>query len=82
MLIIQSDLATEFLTDDEIQELTGSKQLKQQMDWLNGKQWEYAINRQNKVKIGRWYARIKMAGVALDNVKVDTANKPRFDRVS
>lgn len=77
-VLIQNEVASEFLTDDEVQELTGCKQLKQQMDWLTDQGWQYSVNRLNRIKIGRWYARIKLSGIALETSSVDTKNIPRF----
>lgn len=82
MLLIQNDIADEFLTPAEIEKLTGSSQKRAQIKWLQDKQWEFSISNKGAITIGRWYARLKMSGVALKDVAVDTSDMPHFDKVS
>lgn len=82
MLLIQNDITNEFLTPDEIEKLTGSNQKRTQIKWLQEKQWEFSVTNKGGITIGRWYARLKMSGVALKDVAVDTSDVPHFDKVS
>jgi len=66
-LIIQSQLNDEFLSSKEIEELTGTSRVLIQSQWLKEQLWEFSINKKNKIKIGRWYFRLKMAGVSMQN---------------
>lgn len=77
-----SDITTEFLTSDEVKELTGTSFVNVQIDWLKEHNWQFVVNRKNKVIIGRWYARMKLSGIMLKEIPLETANQPYFDRVS
>jgi len=66
-LIIQSQLEGEFLSAKEVDELTGTSRVLDQSQWLKDQLWEFSINKKNKIKISRWYCRLKMAGVTIQN---------------
>lgn len=80
--LIQNEISNEFLTEEEVEELTGASQLNVQLNWLKEKEWEYSVNHKNKVKIGRWYARIKMSGISTKAVEIGSMKLPNFDKVS
>lgn len=52
---------TLFLTDDELQTLTGFKAYARQIAWLNSKGWRFEINGNRKPIVARKYAE-KMLG--------------------
>lgn len=53
---------SEFLTQDEIAELTGKKRAAAQIAWLHKNGWIFIINAANRPIIGRQYARGKLGG--------------------
>lgn len=48
------------MTDDEIQELTGYKTAKGQIEWLRARGWVFELNRVGRPKVDREYYRGKM----------------------
>lgn len=53
---------TEFLTKDEIEELTGRKLLSLQIAWLEKKGWIFETNAAGRPIISREYTRAKLGG--------------------
>jgi uncharacterized protein DUF4224 len=53
----------EILTADEVSAITGRKHRSEQTKWLTEKRWRYELNASQDPVIGRWYARMKLAGV-------------------
>lgn len=54
---------TEFLSSDELAEITGRKNRAAQRVWLDENGWTYAMNAAGRPIVGRWYARMRLAGV-------------------
>lgn len=82
-IIVQSDIHDEFLTKEEIERITGYSSMRGMMSWLDDKQWEFGVNHKNEIIIGRWYARLKMAGVSLQNIELEqTTYLPNLDKAS
>lgn len=54
---------TEFLTADELAEVTGYKHVASQKEWLDKNGWAYVVNASGRPIVGRWFARMRMAGV-------------------
>lgn len=61
--IFEIPLESEFLTPEELEGITGSKQSAGQLAWLNKYHWVYHTTGANKPIVGRLYARLKMAGI-------------------
>lgn len=57
------NVPAEFLSADEIAELTGRKAPNVQCEWLQSHGWAYEKNASGRPVIGRWYARLKLAGI-------------------
>jgi hypothetical protein len=53
----------EFLTPEELAEVTGYKLPGSQREWLDRNGWCYVVNAAQRPVVGRWYARMKLAGV-------------------
>lgn len=82
MLLIQNTINNEFLNEDEIEELTGAKQLTNQVQWLIDRDWQFELNRKNRVMVGRWYARLKLSGIELKNIESHQAEiQPNFGSI-
>lgn len=54
---------TEFLTADELAEVTGYKHTASQHEWLDKNGWAYVVNAAGRPIVGRWFARMRLAGV-------------------
>ena len=55
--------STELLTVEELFEVTGRKHVASQRDWLDKNGWAYVVNAAGRPIVGRWYARMRLAGV-------------------
>lgn len=55
---------TEFLNQDELAEITGRKHGAAQRAWLDENGWVYVLNAAGRPIVGRWYARMRLAGVS------------------
>lgn len=56
-------LDTEFLSPEELAEITGYKHPGSQKDWLDANGWKYVLNAARRPIVGRWFARMRLAGV-------------------
>lgn len=54
---------TEFLSADELAEVTGYKHVASQREWLDKNGWAYVVNASGRPIVGRWFARMRLAGV-------------------
>jgi len=54
---------SEFLTPDEVAALTGHRARDAQIAWLNACGWPYFTNAARRPIIGRWYVRLRLAGI-------------------
>jgi len=70
----------EFLTPEELTEVTGYKHVPAQRDWLDRNGWFYVVNASGRPIVGRWFARMRLAGVqpTAAAVVMQTAARPNF----
>jgi len=54
---------SETLSHEELVEITGSARYGGQVAWLNENGWKHHRNRAGAPIVGRWYARMKLAGI-------------------
>lgn len=54
---------SEFLTPEELEEITGYKHVGSQREWLDSNGWQYVLNAARRPIVGRWFARMRLAGV-------------------
>jgi hypothetical protein len=54
---------SEILTQEEVASLTGHRARDAQVAWLDACHWPYILNAAGKPIVGRWYARLKLAGI-------------------
>jgi len=80
-LLINADLTSEFLSHEEVKELTGTQQLKRQLTWLQERDWQFEVNHRNQIMISRWYLRWKMSGVTLSSLTLDKTTEPDFGAI-
>lgn len=51
------------LAQDELERITGSKRARDQVAWLDSKQWKYELTKGREPVVGRWYATMRLAGI-------------------
>jgi hypothetical protein len=54
---------TEFLTADELAEVTGYKHVASQREWLDKNGWSYVVNASGRPIVGRYFARLRLSGI-------------------
>jgi hypothetical protein len=73
----------EILTKDEVRALTGRSHRGDQTAWLLENHWKFALNAANDPIVGRWYTRIKLAGVDAADAAASTAGPlPDWSKLS
>lgn len=68
----------EFLTPEELIEVTGYKHPGSQREWLDKNAWCYVVSGSGRPIVGRWYARMRLAGVKPTATGAESAWKPDF----
>jgi hypothetical protein len=72
---------TEALTQDELREIAGRHHKGAIIEWLNAVRWHYTLNAAGEPIVGRWYVRMKLAGVDPTNGQ-QGVTFPAFDKVA
>ena len=73
---------TEFLTTEELLEVTGYKSPGPQREWLDRNGWVYATTGAGRPVVGRWFARLRMAGVQPTSAGLQPSAKPNFSALN
>lgn len=72
-------IETEFLTPEELNEITGYCRQTEQREWLDRNGWPYALNASGRPVVGRWFARMRLAGIQpTESGAIATAGLPNF----
>ena len=61
--MITATIQSETLAPDELAEITGCARSRDQIAWLEANDWALLKNRAGAPIVGRWYARLKLAGI-------------------
>lgn len=69
----------ELLTPEEITDITGRTRKAEQVKWLSENGWRAEVNAAGLPVVGRWYARMKLAG--MDFSQLSPGKVPDFSRV-
>jgi hypothetical protein len=77
---LSTPIETEILTSDELGEITGRARKDQQIVWLRSYGWKYSMNAAGSPIVGRWYARMKLAGVELADSFTSQSVMPDFSK--
>jgi hypothetical protein len=67
--------ASETLTDEELEAITGYKIPSKQREWLTRNDWVHRLSRANRPVVGRIYARMMLAGVKPASTKASPAQE-------
>lgn len=70
---------SEFLTADELAEITGYTHVGSQKEWLDKNGWPYVINARGRPIVGRWFARLHLAGVNPTGNGATVAGQPNWE---
>ena len=71
----------EALTQDELREIAGRAHKRALIEWLDLVKWHYTLNAAGEPIVGRWYVRMRLAG--LDPATgLQAAALPAFDKVA
>jgi len=63
MTQISFAVESEILAKDELSDLIGFGQRSKQLEWLRANGWRFQLSGSGDPIVGRWYARMKLAGV-------------------
>lgn len=72
-------IESEILSPDELAGLCGRTRKDDQRTWLNAQGWNYLTNAAGAPIVGRWYARLKMAGVDM-KIAAPISTAPDFSK--
>ena len=72
---------SEFLTADELKSLTGKARPRDQIEELARRGWLHEVNAGNEPIVGRFYARLKLAGVDFRDLASHLGPEPDFSKV-
>lgn len=61
--MFEMTLPSETLSQDELHQITGSKNKRDVAHWLDQNGWIYAKTKAGEPVVGRMYARLRMAGI-------------------
>jgi len=74
---------SEFLSPDELFEVSGYKHVASQKEWLDKNGWTYVVNAGGRPVVSRLYSRMRMAGITPTATGVQvSAWKPDFSALS
>ncbi|MGI4938602.1 MAG: DUF4224 domain-containing protein [Janthinobacterium lividum] len=72
---------SEILTSTELFDITGRARKDQQIAWLRSSGWKFVTNALGAPIVGRWYARMKLAGVDFTEPQLKVpAGMPDFSK--
>ncbi len=69
---------TEILTPDELADIVGRKHVATQRAWLDKNGWPYVVNAAGHPIVGRWAARLLLAGVRPTAPGAQATGRPNF----
>lgn len=79
--VFEFPLASETLTADEVQAITGCTRRADQVAWLAREGWAFVRTRSGDPVVGRFYARLRLAGIVPQALAAPTGWVPDFSRL-
>lgn len=78
--LFQMHIGSETLSKDELSEITGCTRKADQLAWLKTAGWVHLTTRAGEPVVGRWYARMRLAGVepADTSSVIHAKSRPNF----
>jgi len=74
-------MASEMLSSDELQLITGCSRRNDQIAWLDSVSWNYLRNKAGEPVVGRLYARMRLAGITPSALLANGGWTPDFSSV-
>ncbi len=68
----------EVLSASELADVTGYKHAASQRAWLEKNHWAFVTNSSGRPVVGRWYARMRLAGIKPTQSGMEPAWAPDF----
>ena len=78
--VITIPIQSEILTPAELADITGCKTKDKQIEWLTTHGWSFFRNAGGRPIVGRYYARMALAGVRIGNM-THSNGEPNFDAI-
>lgn len=66
------------LTPEEVEQITGRKSRRHQVEWLTAKRWQFEVNARGVPIIARSYAESRLSGVSAAPA-AQRPRRPNFD---
>lgn len=79
--LFEMPLATETLSVEEVQSITGCTRRADQLAWFAIEGWTYFKNRAGEPVVGRLYARLRLAGITPNAMLATGGWVPDFTRM-
>jgi len=77
--MFELSISSETLTEEEVNEISGCIRKSDQAEWLTKNGWVFFQNRAGAPKVGRLYARLRMAGINPASLATPAAGGWQFD---
>lgn len=77
--IFELPISSETLSEDEVSDISGCSRKSDQIEWLTKNGWVFFQNRAGAPKIGRLYARLRMAGINPASLNAPATTGWQFD---
>jgi hypothetical protein len=78
---LSTPIQSEILSPAELTDISGRSRKDDQITWLRANGWQHAVNAAGHPIVGRWYARMKLAGVELSETFTPQIAMPDFSKV-
>jgi hypothetical protein len=69
------------LTPDELEQITGRKLPKKQVEWLLAKHWQFEVNARGAPVVARTYAEARLSGISA-MPQVTRQRRPNFEALN
>ena len=79
--LFEMQLSSETLTPEEMQSITGCARRADQVAWLISEGWAHVRNRAGEPIVGRFYARLRLAGITPNSMIAAGAWSPDLSAV-
>lgn len=76
--LFELQIPNEDLSTDELVRITGCARQSDQLKWLASNNWMHHKNSRGEAMVGRFYARLKMAGINVESIAPKPIWKPDF----
>ena len=73
---------SEFLSKDELKQVTGRRSFRDQIEVLKKRRWKFEVSEREEILVGRLYCRLRLCGVDLSKIEIsDSIIKPILENV-